>query len=233
MILHMRRFAFAFCLLCIPITLVGETGPQVAPGLRVPGTSMPYALDSFDGKPELVPIHHSSVTVNNHPGANVAGAMAGSFFYKPKVTTELPGAAAAVTLRSRRPVLYFHLDGQDDPGADHNENLVGWTIVRAKPDKDRRIVGQIRITQLTGHGKHSDDIIDTKEDHLPNGWTTLTPMEDLANGQYVFSPIYKGNLFASSVYAFGIDPSAADAEGAVKADPASEPGVQQASQRSH
>ena len=136
-----------FCPLpCYPTYLTGQTGPEGSPGLRVPGTSMPYALDSFDGKPELVPIHHSSVTVNNHPGANVAGAMAGSFFYKPKVTTELPGAAAAVTLRSRRPVLYFHLDGQDDPGADHNENLVGWAIVRAKPDKDRRIVGQIRIT---------------------------------------------------------------------------------------
>jgi hypothetical protein len=226
MFLHMKRFAFAFCLLCIPPTLTGQTGPEVAPGLRVPGTSMPYALDSSEGKSALVPIHHSSVTVNNHPGANVAGAMAGSFFYKPKVTTELPGAAAAVTLRSRRPVLYFHLDGQDDPGADHNENLVGWAIVRAKPDKDRRIVGQIRITQLTGHGKHSDDIIDTKEDHLPNGWTTLTPIEDLANGQYVFTPIYKGNLFASSVYAFGIDPSARENELAIKPGATADPLVQ-------
>ena len=49
-------------------------------------------------------------------------------------------------------------------------------------------------------------------------------MEDLANGQYVFSPIYKGNLFASSVYAFGIDSSAAD--GAITPDPSTEPAVQ-------
>ncbi len=48
-------------------------------------------------------------------------------------------------------------------------------IVRAKPDKARRIVAQIRITQLTGHGKHNDDIIDIKEGHLPDGWTTITP----------------------------------------------------------
>jgi hypothetical protein len=227
MFLHMKRFAFTFCLLCIPITLTGQTGPEVAAGLRVPGTSMPYALDSLDGKPELVPIHHSNVSVNNHTGANVAGEMAGSFFYKPKMTTELPGATAAVTLHSRRPVLYSHIDGQDDPSADRNENLVGLVIVRAKPDKDRRIVTQIRFTQLTGHGKRNDAIVDTKEAHLPNGWTTLTPNEDLGDGQYVLTPIYKaGNTFATTVYAFGIDPSAPEAEGAIKPDAGSEPPVQ-------
>ena len=173
---------------------------------------MPYALDSFDGKPELIPIQHSNVSVNNHTGANVAGELAGSFFYKPKATTELRGEEAAVTLHSRRPILYFHIDGD----ADHNENLAGWAIVRAKADKDRRIVAQIRFTQLTGHGKHNDDIIDTKEGHLPDGWTTITPSEDLANGQYVLTPIYKGNLFASTVYAFGIDPSAPEDELAIK-----------------
>jgi hypothetical protein len=214
----MKHFAIASCLVCIPLTLAGQEKPEAAPGLRVPGTSMPYALDSFDGKPELVPIHHSSVSVNNHAGANTAGELAGSFFYKPKVTTELRGAAAAVTLHSRRPVLYFHIDDQDDASADPNENLVGWAIVRAKSDKDRRIVTQIRITQFTGHGKHNDDIINTKEGHLPGGWTTLTPNEDLASGQYVFTAIFKGNLFATSVYAFGIDPSAPEAEGALKPD---------------
>jgi hypothetical protein len=215
----MKRFAFAFCLVCLPVTLAGQEKPEAAPGLRVPGTSMPYALDSFDGKPELIPIQHSNVSVNNHTGANVAGELAGSFFYKPKATTELRGEEAAVTLHSRRPILYFHIDGDDD----HNENLAGWAIVRAKPDRDRRIVAQIRFTQLTGHGKHNDDIIDTKEAHLPDGWTTITPSEDLANGQYVLTPIYKGNLFASTVYAFGIDPSAPEDELAIKPGATAEP----------
>ncbi len=223
----MKHIALPFCLLCIPIALIGQARPSVAAGLSVPGTAMPYALDSFDGKPELVPIHHSNVSINNHAGVNVAGEMAGSFFYKPKMTTELPGPAAAVTLHSRRPVVYFHVDDQDDASADHNENLIGWAILRAKSEKDKRIVTQIRFTQLTGHGKRNDAIVDATEAHLPNGWTTLTPNEDLANGQYVLSPIYKtGNTFASTVYAFGIDPSAPEAEGAVKADPASEPPVQ-------
>lgn len=225
--LHMKHIALASYLLCIPLTLAGQAGPQAAAGLSIPGTAMPYALDSFDGKPELIPLHHSNVSVNNHAGANVAGEMAGSFFYKPKMTTELPGATAAVTLHSRRPVLYYHLDDQDGSSADHNENLAGWAIVRARSEKDKRIVSQIRLTQLTGHGKRNDAVVDAKEAHLPNGWTTLTPNEDLANGQYVFSPIYRsGNTFASTVYAFGIDPSAPEAEGAIKPDPPAEPTVQ-------
>jgi hypothetical protein len=223
----MKHITFAFCLLCVPITLTGQARPRAAAGLSVPGTAMPYALDSFDGKPELVPIHHSNVSVNNHTGSNVAGEMAGSIFYKPKLTAELSGTAAAVTLHSRKPVLYFHVDDQDDSNADHNENLVGWAIARAKPEKDKRIVTQIRFTQLTGRGKRNDDIIDAKEAHLPNGWTTLTPNEDLANGQYVLTPIYKaGNTFATTVYAFGIDPNAPEAAGAIEPDPSGEPAVQ-------
>jgi hypothetical protein len=75
----MKRFAFAFCLVCLPVTLAGQEKPEAAPGLRVPGTAMPYALDSFAGKPELIPIHHSNVSVNNHTGANVAGGWRGLF----------------------------------------------------------------------------------------------------------------------------------------------------------
>ncbi len=212
----MKHFAVVFCLLFIPISLAAQIGPEVAAELRVPGTGIPYALDSFAGKPELIPIYHSNLSVNNHAGTNAAGQLAGSFFYKPKGAAELRGEAAAVTLHSRRPVLYFRIDGLDDSTADTNENLAGWVIVRAKPDKDRRVVAQIRLAQLTGHGKHNDDIIDTKEGHLPDGWMTITPNEDLANGQYVLTPIYKGSLFASSVYAFGIDPSAREDELAIK-----------------
>jgi hypothetical protein len=223
----MKPITIAYCILCMGLVVSGQARPEAAAGLSVPGTAMPYALDSFAGKSELVPIHHSNVTVNNHTGANVAGEMAGSLFYKPKMTTELPGAAAAVTLHSRRPVIYFHVDDQDDSTADHNENLVGWAIVRAKPDKDKRIVSQIRFTQLTGHGKRNDNIVDSKEADLPNGWTTLTPNEDLANGQYALTPVYKvGNSFASTVYAFGVDPSAPEAEGAVKRDSTGGPAVQ-------
>lgn len=222
--LHMKHFTIASCLFCLPLMLTGQEKPVVAAGLSIPSTAIPYALDTFDGKPELVPIHHSNVSVNNHAGANVAGELAGSFFYKPKSTTELPEAAAAVTLHARRPILYLHPDDQDDSSPDHNENLVGWAIVRAKSEKDKRIVSQIRVTQLTGHAKHNDDVIETQEGHLPNGWMTLSPTADLSNGQYVLTPVYKGSLFAVTVYAFGIDPSAPEAEGAIKPD--SEPPVQ-------
>ena len=60
--------------------LAAQEKPEAAPGLRVPGTAMPYALDSFAGKPELIPIQHSNVSGNNHAGTNVAGQLAGSFF---------------------------------------------------------------------------------------------------------------------------------------------------------
>ena len=68
--------------------------PMPSPGLVVPRTALPYALDHFHTLPELVPIHHSSVEVNNHKGANLAGSLTGGIFYKPKMTIEVAGAHA-------------------------------------------------------------------------------------------------------------------------------------------
>lgn len=65
--LNASTFSSDFLLLAVPrgARLVIET-PMAAPGLRIPGTAIPYALDEYKGKLELVPIHHSTITVNRH-----------------------------------------------------------------------------------------------------------------------------------------------------------------------
>lgn len=79
----------------------------VAPGLTISNGGVPWALDTFQGKSELVPIHHSTVEVNNHKGANVAESLAGSFFYKPKLTVELAGLRARTVLHAAQPSIYL------------------------------------------------------------------------------------------------------------------------------
>jgi hypothetical protein len=56
--------------------------PEPIPGVQITNGSYPWAVDVFEGKQELVPIHHTNVGVNNHKGANVAGSLAGSFLYQ-------------------------------------------------------------------------------------------------------------------------------------------------------
>ena len=95
----------------------GSQTPLAAPGLLVPAGALSFALDYMEGKPELVPVHHSSIEINPHKGANVAGFIAGLFFYKPKMIMEVAGSHAKTTLHDLTPFFYIHmLENTDSAG---------------------------------------------------------------------------------------------------------------------
>jgi hypothetical protein len=198
-----------------------QSAPYAAPGLPVPGGSLPYALDHYNGQPELVPVHHSSVEVNAHKGANVAGSLAESFFYKPKTTVELPGLHARTVLHDPSPSFYVHLMEDPDGAADSpSAETPAFAIVRAEPAKDHRVFSQVRFTQLTGNAKRDDHAIDSTIDRLPGGWLKLTPKAPLAPGEYALSPIPKAqNSFSTVLFDFAIDPQAPNAADAVSPTP--------------
>jgi hypothetical protein len=177
--------------------------------VQITSGSYPWAVDVYEGKQQLVPIHHTNVGVNNHKGANVAGSLAGSVFYKPKMTTEIEGAHAKVALHAGKPVFYVHVM-DDDPSSDLSGNLLAqWAIVRAKVDKDHRILAQINFTQLTGNAKRNDAQVDVTVEKLTDGWMKITPKEALALGEYALQPVPKvANTFSTVVFDFTLDPKA-------------------------
>ena len=190
-----------------------NSAPLAAPGLRIPGGSVPYALDRFADKPELVPVHHSAVQINNHKGANLAGSLAGSVFYKPKMTFEVDGVHARTVLHAATPSFYVHT--MDDPGGDPTDAPV-FAILHAIPDKDHRVFAKVAFTQLTGNAKRNDGVVETTTERLPDGWLKVTPTAPLPPGEYAFSPIAKAqNAFSTVVFDSSIDPAAPNASDAV------------------
>jgi hypothetical protein len=183
--------------------------PEPIPGVPITSGSYPWAVDVFEGKQQLVPIHHTNVGVNNHKGANVAGSLAGSIFYKPKMTTEVEGAHARVALHVDKPVFYVRVMEEDSSG-DSSDNLLGqWAIVRAKVDKDHRVLAQVNFTQLTGNAKRSDAQVDITVEKLPAGWLKITPRDPLATGEYALQPVPKvANTFSTVAFDFTLDPKA-------------------------
>jgi hypothetical protein len=181
----------------------------VAPGLSIPSGNVPWALDRYEGKLQLVPIHHSTVEINNHKGANVAGSLAGSFFYKPKMTTELPGLHARTILHDSRPAIYVHMN--EDPGSGGETaagNTATWVVVRASLTKDHRVFAKVQFTQLTGNSKRAEGIVEGTTETLPGGWLKLTPKVALEPGEYAAMPIFKvQNTFSTVVYDFTLDPA--------------------------
>ena len=196
-----------------------DTRPVPAPGLRVPVGSIPYAFDHFQGKPQLVPIHHTTVEVNNHKGANVAGSLAGSVFYKPKMTIEVAGAHARTVLHDSSPTIFLHrLEDPDAEPDSPNADTTAFAIVHAITDKDRRVFAQIRFTQLTGNAKRNDGLVDSTVEKLPDGWIKLTPSTPLEPGEYALTLVPKAqNTFSTVVLDFRVDPAAPPAPDAISA----------------
>jgi hypothetical protein len=210
------RLSFCLLLLC-PAALPAQTSlPVVAPGLSIPSGSgaIPLALDQYDGKPELVPVHHSTVELNNHAGANFA---AGMVFAKAKATTELTGSHARVTLHDPKPAFYVHVDVDPDSAGDSaKSDTAVWGLVQATVAKDRRIFARIQFTQITGHAKRADGQIDTDTETLSGGWLKIVPKAPLTPGEYAITPIPKTpNSFSTVVFDFTLDPTAPNATEAI------------------
>ncbi len=182
----------------------------VESGLVIPNDDLPWALDKFKGIDQLIPVHRSSTNFNNHTGANLVGAFSQSFFYKPKLTTELPGVKARTVVHDPGASFYFRVS--PDPDGDGNPNartaIVGWEILRAAVEKDKRVFQQVRITTLTNHGKRADFAVDSEIEQLPGGWTKITPKAPLVPGEYAIAPIFRDPKFMSgALFDFTLDPS--------------------------
>lgn len=179
----------------------GKDAPEATPGLRVPSTTVPWALDSVDSQPVLTPVHHASVIMNRHTGKNIAGGLAGPFFYRPEMTTELEGAHARTQLHTSTPALYFRMEQDDDPeetGKAGDKFVI--ELVPAKVVKDRRVVTTTTFNAVTTNAKHKDEAIQTTTDVLPGHWYRLTPKAPLSPGEYVmlWQPV-RGEQFAATV----------------------------------
>lgn len=208
----------ACLILSVACPAPAQTTLSIEPGLTIPNDDTPWTLDTFRGKHELVPVHHTTANINNHTGANIAGSLAGSFFYKPKITTELPGPHARTVVHDPRPAFYLRSkpvpDDDGNPKAD--AAMTGWAIVHGVAQQKKRVFQEVRITQLTNHGERKDSAVDSTQLQLPGDWIKITPKEPLEPGEYAIVPLFRGQKFMTAVlFDFTVDPAAPSAGDAV------------------
>jgi hypothetical protein len=192
---------------------------EIEPGLTIPNSKTPWAVDEFGNHRELVPIHHSIVTVNKHTGSNVAGSLAASVFYKSKLTTELDGLSSRNQLHSNKPVFYLLFDEDQDPdGQGKSSDRFDIVISRVEVKKDKRVIDQLAYTQLTGNAKRTDSVVETETTFMSDGWMRIVPKAPMPEGEYVLLPVPKTNgTFSTTVWDFGIHPNAPNAKDSIQA----------------
>jgi len=207
--------------------------PEVAKGLELPDEDGVFALDTFQGTPELVELPPAELSMNqkNKHGLSTLNPLAGE-----KADIELEGAHAKVHLHVNDPAIYLSLDtesdnqaltthaytvdtakGKDAQNRKHGAHSAasGFALVRVDERKAVRFVGAIHIS-ASGAVTQSEDVIATKAEVMPGKhWLKLTPGTTLTLGEYALVEILSPSDISQTVWDFRVDPRLGDNAGSL------------------
>lgn len=199
--------------------------PLVAPGLHLPDEDGIFALDYYQGIPELVYLEQHAGNVNEYSGHNVLRAAIDSF-HGAQEPIRIDGQAARVRLHVNDPALYVSVSTGNSEEVAPESALVVNTHDNGKPDRSdisspashyaivrvdvrpgERVVGALRISRA-GTATQSSDIVPTSVEFLPGRhWMKLTPNEPLTVGEYALMEILQPGEVNLDVWDFGVSPS--------------------------
>ena len=177
--------------------------PEIAPGVKLPGSGGVFLFETYQGKPEAAEILQNGSEVNQNKKKNVLRSainpMAGS-----KQSFELKGAHAQIQAHSAQPVLYVDIDeGPSDiaPGD-------RFRVVRAEVKNDTRVVGNLKVT-FTGNSSEQGNFIPVTVVKIGKGqWLKVSPTRDLAPGEYALVEMLGPQEMNLYMWDFGVNPNA-------------------------
>jgi hypothetical protein len=207
--------------------------PEVAKGLELPDEDGVFALDTFQGTPELVELTPIDLNMNakTRHGLGTLNPLAVS-----KASLELEGAHAKVHLHVNDPAIYLSLNvsaraepvltravtidttgSRDAINRKHgaHSDKSGFAIVRVDERRAVRIVGAIHMSR-TGTVTQDENVIPAKVEVLPgNHWLRIQPEQKLLIGEYALVEILSASDMNQSVWDFRVDPATGDNPGSL------------------
>jgi hypothetical protein len=210
-----RSRAVNICLLLISLSTactpaLTQTTLQIAPGLTIPDSSVPWALETYQGRRQLVPLHRSDPSVNSRAAILLTG----------KMSIELRGAASANQLHDTNLRLYLFVDpDQDKQGI--GSNVEGWTftLVRAQTKDSNRIIETVSTSGFGGP-KLKSTVIESDNVRMPGHWYRIQSKAPLQPGEYVLLATWNSanddrHAPGTTIWDFGINSSAPNEADAV------------------
>jgi hypothetical protein len=209
-------------------TLQKARMPEVSAGLELPDEDGVFALDTYQGTPELVELTPIDLDMNakSRHGISSLNPLAGS-----RASLELAGEHAKVHLHVNDPAIYLSLNVVDDvePVLSHaltintgqakavnsskhgaHSDKSGFAIVRVDERRAVRIVGAIHVSP-TGQVTQDENVIPTKVEVLTGKhWLRIQPEQKLTIGEYALVEILSASDINQSVWDFRVDPATPD-----------------------
>ena len=209
--------------------------PEVAKGLELPDEDGVFALDTFQGTPELVELLPNELSANatakTKRGISTLNPFAGR-----KASLELDGANAKAHLHVNDPVFYLSLNvparaeqvvshamtvdtggAKDVASRKHGAHSTssGFALVHVDQRNAMRIVGAIHMS-ANGTVTQDEDVMASKVEVLPGKhWLKITPEKPLLIGEYALVEILSASDINQSVWDFRVDPRSGDNPGSI------------------
>lgn len=210
--------------------------PEVARGLNLPDQDGVFALDTFHGTSELVPVNSDDIDLDAraHHGITALNPMAGA-----RTRLELDGEHAKVHLHVDQPTFFLSLDTPH--AADAREPVLSnpitvktvseqaiagrkygaqsaashFAIVHLDERIAMRFVGPVEVNQ-SGTVIGDPNVIPTKVQTLSGGrWLRIDPERPLTIGEYALVEILSPRQMSPSVWDFEVNPATADNPGSM------------------
>jgi hypothetical protein len=209
--------------------------PEVAKGLELPDEDGVFALDTFQGTPELVELLPNELNANA-PAKTKHGISTLNPFANKNASLELEGSNSKVHLHVNDPVIYLSLNvpanaeqvvshamtvntggAKDVASRKHGAHSAssGFALVRVDQRNALRIVGAIHMSP-NGTVTQDEDVMAAKVEVLPGKhWLKITPDKPLLIGEYALVEILSASDINQSVWDFRVDPRLGDNPGSI------------------
>lgn len=177
--------------------------PEIAPGLRLPGTGGVFLVETYDGKQEAAEILQNGSEVDQNKKRNVLrtaiNPVGGS-----KQAFELKGPHAQIQAHSGKPTLYVDIDEGPSDVAPGDR----FRIVRAEVKNGVRVVGNLKVS-FTGKTSQEANVVPATVEKIGKGqWLKVTPQRELASGEYALVEMLGPQEMNLYVWDFGVNPQA-------------------------
>lgn len=212
--------------------------PEVIKDLRLPEDDSVLVLDNFQGVPELVPLPQQNSDLNRETAHTVLRKEINPQA-SPHDLLFLKDERADVQLHVPDPIFFVHLEHADtepaedgggrftvDTGGQSGRATPGggassshYVIERLDVRRGERAISSF-VLRLLDSGKSQPDLTETRVEIVPGGqWERLTPRQSLLFGEYVLIEILNDHAVNSSVWDFGIHPTAKENDESIRPEP--------------
>lgn len=177
--------------------------PEIAPGLRLPGSGGVFLFETNNGKPEAAEIIQNGSEVNQNKKQNVLRSAINPVASS-KQSIELKDPHAKIQAHSGQPTIYVEID----QGPTDLQPADRFRIVRADVKKDSRVVGNLKIT-FTGKASQEGNYVPANVESIGKGqWLKVTPTKELTPGEYALVEMLGPQEMNLYVWDFGVNPQA-------------------------